>query len=118
MYVCCYREAKGKKQNYTPGRGARFILINAGSKDGYVQGAALVFNAKATTGDYHGEVNTDLFSVWWNEKLLPNLPQNSIIVIDNASYHNTTTEDSRIQSKKADLQKWLDKKVNMLMTDT
>ena len=110
MYVCCYRDAKGKKQNNTPGRGARFILINAGSKDGYVPGAALVFNAKATTGDYHGEVNTDLFSVWWNEQLLPNLPQNSIIVIDNASYHNTTTEDSRIPSRKADLQKWLDKK--------
>lgn len=29
------------------------------------------------------------FEPWYNEKLIPNLAQNSVMVIDNASYHST-----------------------------
>ncbi|CAH2090917.1 unnamed protein product [Euphydryas editha] len=32
------------------------------------------------------------FKKWLTEKLIPNLPQNSLVVIDNASYHSTQCE--------------------------
>ncbi len=44
-----------------------------------------------------------------SSKLLPNIPRHSLIILDNAPYHNTLTEDTFPQndSKKAELQQWL-----------
>ena len=38
------------------------------------------------TGDYHDEMTADHFEEWFGTKLLPNVPPNSLIVMDNASY--------------------------------
>jgi len=42
-------------------------------------------------------------------QLLPYVPRHSLIILDNAPYHNTLTEDTFPQSgsKKAELQQWL-----------
>eukprot|EP00128_Syssomonas_multiformis_P008227 Colp12_sorted_trinity150504_noHs@11805 len=80
---------------------------------GWVKGADLVFHARKTKGDYHEEMNGDRFMKWWQEQLLPNLPANACIVIDNASYHNMLTEESRpVNSKlrKAEIIEWLAKR--------
>lgn len=71
------------------GKGERQIIINAISLEGWVDGAKLVFQAKRKTGDYHGQMNAALFQKWFAEKLIPNIPNNSLIIMDNASYHNT-----------------------------
>lgn len=76
------------------GNGERFIIVNAMTKDGWVPNAKLVFKSTRKTGDYHGQMNFDLFKKWFLEKLLPNIPSNSIIVMDNAPYHNVLTESS------------------------
>ena len=34
-------------------------------------------------------MNSALFQKWFTEKLMPNIPSNSLIIMDNASYHNT-----------------------------
>lgn len=34
-----------------------------------------------------GQVNSDIFYAWINQDLLPHLPPNSVIVMDNASFH-------------------------------
>lgn len=39
-------------------------------------------------------MNFDLFKKWFCEKLLPNIPEKSLIVLDNASYHNVLTATS------------------------
>jgi transposase len=39
-------------------------------------------------------MNAEIFQKWWEEKLLPNIPNNSLIVLDNASYHNTLSKHS------------------------
>lgn len=40
--------------------------------------------------------------------LLPNLPPDSVLVIDNASYHNTKElQDTTMVTKKGDMIKWL-----------
>ena len=70
------------------GKGERLIIINAISENGWIGGAKLVFQANRKTGDYHGQMNAALFQKWFREKLIPNVPKNSLIIMDNASYHN------------------------------
>ena len=60
-------------------------------------------------GDYHTEMNTVLFMEWFN-RLLGVLEQPSVIILDNASYHNAITEDSKaptMKDRKCVLQDWL-----------
>src|SRR4029077_2609991 len=71
------------------GNGERLIILNAITRDGWVPNAKTVFNSLRKTGDYHGQMNTEIFQKWFQEKLLPNIPKNSLIILDNASYHNT-----------------------------
>ena len=60
------------------GKGERLIIINAMSSAGWVKGAQLVFQAKRKTGDYHGQMNAELFQKWFSEKLIPNIGNFSI----------------------------------------
>ena len=76
------------------GKGERLIIINAITKSGWVPGAKLVFKSTKKTGDYHGQMNWDLFKKWFVEMLLENIPANSLIIMDNAPYHNTLSEHS------------------------
>ncbi|MBW2605901.1 MAG: hypothetical protein JRE28_16590, partial [Deltaproteobacteria bacterium] len=61
------------------GKGERLIIINAVTKSGWVPGAKLVFKSTRKTGDYHGQMNWDLFKKWFVEMLLENIPPNSLI---------------------------------------
>lgn len=92
------------------GNGERLVLVNAITKDGWVPGAKLVFKSSRKTGDYHGQMNWDLFSKWFSEKLIPNIPANSLIVMDNAPYHSILSENSAPTSgcSKARIQHWLE----------
>lgn len=76
------------------GKGERLIIINAITKGGWVPNAKVVFKSTRKTGDYHGQMNNDLFKKWFTDKLLPNIPDNALIVMDNASYHNLLAEHS------------------------
>ena len=70
------------------GHGPRLILVHAITADGWVEGAQLVFQAKQRTGDYHGQMNFENFHKWFAESLLPHIPAASLIMMDNAPYHN------------------------------
>jgi len=76
------------------GKGERLIILNAITVDGWVPNAKIVFKSTRKTGDYHGQMDGELFRKWFTDALLPNIPSQSIIVMDNASYHNILTEDS------------------------
>jgi len=76
------------------GKGDRLIIVNAVTQDGWVPNAELVFKASKKTGDYHSNMNWDNFSKWFQESLLKNIPENSLIIMDNASYHNVLADDS------------------------
>lgn len=39
-------------------------------------------------GDYHGNVNQDIFMKWLTQQFVPNLEPRSLLVVDNAPYHN------------------------------
>ena len=93
------------------GKGERLIIINAITKDGWVPGAKLTFKSTRKTGDYHGQMNQGLFKKWFEEKLLPNIPKESLIIMDNASYHNILSAHSAPTSKcnKEKIRSWLEK---------
>jgi hypothetical protein len=48
----------------------------------------LIYKAGKTSGDYHGEMNHMNFGKWISERVIPNLPPASVIVMDNAPYHS------------------------------
>ena len=90
--------------------GNRLIVAHAGSKDGFVPNADLVFKAGCATGDYHGQMNNENFEKWVREKLLPNIPSNSVVVMDNASYHTKIVDPIPTKySSKRKMYEYLDK---------
>jgi transposase len=88
-----YADEDGTWVNKPSGAGPRLIVVNAITADGWIDGAQLVFEAKKRTGDYHGQMNWENFSKWFETQLLDNIPKNSLIILDNAKYHNVLVDD-------------------------
>jgi len=92
------------------GKAGRLIILHAGSKEGFVLGAAHVFQAK-NVGNYHDQMNAETFEKWFTNQLLPNIPPASVIVMDNASYHSRKIhKPPTAANNKATIQEWLEKK--------
>ncbi|MDP2098381.1 MAG: transposase [Methylobacter sp.] len=89
-----YSSEEGSWIQKPTGKGERLIIIDAITKDGWVPDAKVVFKSTRKTGDYHGQMNGELFYKWFVDKLLANIPSNSMIIMDNATYHNILTDDS------------------------
>lgn len=86
----------------------RLIIVHAGGRIGFVPGALLVFKSQHKTGDYHGEMNANNYQNWLTTRLIPNLPPNSVLVIDNASYHNVQLNKvPTSNSTKTVMKEWL-----------
>jgi len=93
------------------GKGERLIIMNAITKDGWVPNAKVVFKSTRKTGDYHGQMNQEMFTKWFKERLLPTLPARSLIIMDNASYHNVLSPASAPtpSCKKEKIRSWLER---------
>lgn len=63
--------------------------MNAITVNGWLPKAKIVFKSNRKTDDYHGQMNLELFQKWFVDKLIPNIPERPMIIMDNASYHNT-----------------------------
>ena len=90
------------------GKGNRLIILHAGSSSlGWVGGAELVFQSKKSTGDYHDEMNSEHFESWFRDQLVPNIPPDCLIVMDNASYHSRRQEFiPKMNSRKSVMIDW------------
>lgn len=91
-------------------RGKRVIILHAGSEDGFVPNALLLSakNIAQSSADYHEDMTADLFEKWFTEQLLPNIPPNSVIAMDNASYHSRILNKIPNQgTKKEDILKFM-----------
>lgn len=89
-----YLEEDGVILGKSTGKGERLVIINAITSDGWVPCSKLVFKASKKTGDYHANMNWNNFSKWFQEQLLKNIPENSLIIMDNAAYHNVLAEEA------------------------
>ena len=47
-----------------------------------------------TSNDYHHDIDSNGFENWL-KPILPKLPPNSVLVMDNASYHSKKDEENR-----------------------
>ncbi len=91
------------------GKGRRLIIINGLAETGFIPNALLMFKSGSKSGDYHADMNNVNYMKWLQEKLIPNLPPKSVIVVDNASYHNVSVEKNiTFSQKKEEMQQWLD----------
>ncbi|XP_047035473.1 uncharacterized protein LOC124641450 [Helicoverpa zea] len=67
-------------------------------------------NESRDTSDYHGQMNSVNFEKWATGMLIPNLPQNSVVVMDNAPYHSV--QENKVPTKsstKPIMLEWLTK---------
>lgn len=60
----------------------------AGSEQGFVPNALLTYKASSVSGNYHSNIKAENYEKWLKDRLVPYLPPNSVVVLDNASYHN------------------------------
>lgn len=103
-----WSDGSNKGLNKPISKGSRLIILNAGGENGFVANAYVRWKSSCSTGDYHNEMNFDNYKKWVQEKLVPNLPANSVLVIDNAPYHNKQIDKCPTSStRKEDMQKWL-----------
>lgn len=104
----CWQSDKELGVTEPIGKGQRLIIVHAGGEEGFVRNALLIFRSKQKTGDYHNDMNFDNFSKWVQQKLLPNLCEKCVIVLDNASYHNVQkNKKPNSASTKQQIQEWL-----------
>ena len=93
---------------HSMGKGPRLIIVHAGGVAGWISKADLVFRAKHKSGDYHSEMNAEHFLEWFERQLCTHVPMGSLIVMDNASYHNTQIEKIPTKSsRKSEMREWL-----------
>ena len=58
---------------------------------------ALLGSDLIAIGLFTGSVNTEVFTCWVEQLLLPNLPKQSVIVMDNASFHKGSSMQKRLE---------------------
>ncbi len=93
------------------GKGGQLIVLHCGNEQGFIPNGLLLFQAKKGTGDYHQEMDGPRFTEWFVDQLLPNIDANSVIIMDNASYHSVRREKIPTSSTlKADIRLWLTSK--------
>jgi transposase len=60
------------------------------------------------SGYYHHEMNFDNYERWLKVKLIPHLPPNSVLLVDNAAYHNVQLNPApTYSSRKSAMIDWL-----------
>lgn len=104
----CSVLATGFKQ--PGGKSERLIITHCGNEKGFIDGAELVFLAGKRPWDYQQAMNGPDYEMWFRDTLLPKLPPNSVIVMDNASCHLKTEMVPRMGMRKEDMQQWLTSK--------
>ncbi|XP_074028603.1 uncharacterized protein isoform X1 [Leptinotarsa decemlineata] len=87
------------------GKGRRLLITHIGSDSGFLENGLLILDSNKTS-DYHEE----MFESWFSQ-ILPSLEPNSVVVMDNASYHSRQLEQSPTTDwPKADIINWLSQK--------
>ena len=63
-------------------RGKRIDIAHAGTSNGFIPGSLLLCGKKLSDAfaDYHQDMNANVFENWFLEKLIPNLPEKSVVI--------------------------------------
>jgi hypothetical protein len=63
------------------------IFAHVGSEDAFVAGPQLTYEAGSVDGDYDSRTNRTNFENWAKETLIPNMPEETVVVFDSAPFH-------------------------------
>lgn len=94
-------------------KGGRITLLHVGNEHGFVDGAELICGSTVKDSgelpcDPHRDMTGEKFEKWFSDILLPKLPPNSVIVMDNASYHSRQSNRAPTSnSRKEAMRIWL-----------
>lgn len=102
--------SKNCKTKAPSNKGKRITIIHAGSENGFVPNCLLLSakNIKDSSLDYHEDTTAELFENWFQNHLLKNIPDHSVIVMDNASYHSRLLQKApNSSSRKTEIQEYL-----------
>lgn len=91
--MCCIFKIGGVTGKPS-GAGKRIIIVGIGSKDGFLTSKCFKGDKKKKNQDYHTEMNAQHYEEWFAE-VLKLIPDKSVIVIDQASYHKRITDETR-----------------------
>lgn len=84
-------DSSGRCKTKAPSnKGKRITILHAGTENGWVPNALRLSakNIKDSSLDYHEDTTGEFFEDWFKNQLLPDIPPNSVIVMDNAKYHS------------------------------
>ena len=91
-----------------PSKEDRIVVLHAGSKDGWIEGAESIFESETANEHYHEQIDADMYEDWFCNKLLPNIPARSLIVTVNKSYCSRISEAvPTVESTTTEMQDWL-----------
>ncbi|XP_015428709.1 PREDICTED: uncharacterized protein LOC107185528 [Dufourea novaeangliae] len=68
-------------------RGKKVIIVRGGGEMGFILNSLLLFKSKTPKQDEHSNINGTTFMKWVRELVIPNLPQTSVVIVDNTPYH-------------------------------
>lgn len=84
----------------------RLILVHAGGKTGFVPGAQLMFEAPNIVGNY--QMGASIFEKWVMEKLIPNIPSKTVIVMNSTPYDSVQVSKPPTKyGKRQEMVEWL-----------
>ncbi len=90
-------KTKGLENTEKKKKGRAWVFLAAGGPGiQWVRESIKIWKADSTKGDYHGNCDSELYHKWVKEALLPNVPYNSVLIHDQASYHRKISDETKI----------------------
>jgi hypothetical protein len=65
-------------------------MVQAGNENGFVSNETFVFLCKKNTIEAYDEIHGGCYRTYFAEQLLPNLSLQSVVVVNSASYSQTS----------------------------
>jgi hypothetical protein len=59
------------------------IIVHAGSEEGFVMGAQLIYKPGPLNSNYHSQMSSTSFEEWIKEKLIPNMSEKAVVIFYN-----------------------------------
>jgi hypothetical protein len=84
--------SQSTKKGRMPTQSTSYIIVHAGTQNGFISGLSSSFVSGVKRGDYHGSINGENFEHWMLTQLLPSLEGPLLTAMDNTAQHNTELE--------------------------
>lgn len=85
----------------------RIVILHAGNEKGFISGALMLGICSDSVGDSNIQISTEQYHTWLCHQLIPNLPTNSVLVIENAPHNTQVLEKAPSFFSSTEMKAWL-----------